>query len=93
MSRLDDRLARLATLSLAELKPEWERMVGSPCPALPAPLLRQGIAYRLQEKRHGSLPAMVTRELARVVAGEDAPRAAAPALPPGTQLFRECRVG
>ena len=48
-------LERLDALPVAELKQEWARSHGAPAPNLSADLLRLGIAYRLQEKRHGGI--------------------------------------
>jgi Protein of unknown function (DUF2924) len=44
---------RLATLSPAGLRVEWRRIYRAPAPRFPPDLLRRGIAYRLQEKKHG----------------------------------------
>jgi hypothetical protein len=58
---------------------------------LAAPLLRRLLAQRLQERRHGSVPVAVQRELIRIVDGAPA----APAAPvrklltTGTRLVRE----
>jgi hypothetical protein len=90
MSKLDDDLAALAELPPAQLRERWEALEGSPAPNLGAPLLRRLLAQRLQERRHGGLPALVRRELLRVAAGEPGP--APPArrqLTVGTRLVRE----
>ncbi|MEO0420403.1 MAG: DUF2924 domain-containing protein [Pseudomonadota bacterium] len=62
------RVARLSiealdALHTADLKREWARCYGAPAPKLSADLLRLGLAYRLQEKRHGAM----TRETKRVL--------------------------
>ena len=90
-SWLDDELAALAEMSEAELRERWESLEDSPAPALAAPLLRRLVAQRLQERRHGGLPALVRRELLRVADGEQAqalPRPR-PQLTTGTRLVRE----
>lgn len=46
---------RLEELSIAELREEWARCHIAPAPNLSADLLKLGIAYRLQEKRHGGI--------------------------------------
>ena len=91
MSWLDDDIAALAEIPPAQLREPWETMEGSPAPALAPPLLRRLLAQRLQERRHGGLPALVRRELLRIAEGEPAqplPQAR-PQLAPGTRLVRE----
>jgi hypothetical protein len=80
MSRLDTQMARLATLPVAELGPEWMRVYKIPAPRLPADTLRLGIAYRLQEKALGRLPASVARAISRP--------SSSPTIKSGTQLVR-----
>lgn len=91
MSRLDDELGSLASLSPTQLRDKWSTMEGAVPPSVPPGLLRHLVAQRLQERRHGALPALVARELSRVVT--DAP-SAEPVRPrveltPGTRLVRE----
>ena len=92
MVRLSDDLAALATMSPAQLRAEWRRVHKQAAPSLPTDILRRGIAYRLQERVHGSLPSAVSRELERIAArhakglvtiGSDLTR-----LKPGTRLVR-----
>lgn len=80
--RIEEKLARLATLSPAELRAEWMHAYKVPAPKLSPALLRLGIAYRLQEKAYGRLPMRVARALTRP--------ATSPArrIKPGTQLVR-----
>lgn len=91
MSRLDDELAGLTNLSPAQLKEKWIRMDGASAPSVPAPLLRRLVAQRLQERRHGALPALVARELVRVASqvGAAPPSPPKVQLTPGTRLVRE----
>ena len=91
MSGLDDDIAALAEIPPAQLRERWETMEGSPAPALAAPLLRRLLAQRLQERRHGELPALVRRELLRIAEGEAVapPPAPRPQLTTGTRLVRE----
>ncbi len=56
-------LGQLNELSIADLKEEWERCHGAPAPNLSADLLRLGIGFRLQEKRHGG----ISRETKRIL--------------------------
>lgn len=91
MAKLDDRLAALATMSLAQLREAWEAAHGAAPPSVGSALLRRLLVQRLQEKRHGELPALVVRELERSaqrVSGATAP-APRPALTPGTRLIRD----
>lgn len=66
MSKLDDRLASLATMSPAQLRSEWRQSFRAPPPAVGPTLLMLGLAYRLQEKAIGGLPSTHARELARL---------------------------
>lgn len=91
MSRLNKELDALASLSPAQLRERWSSMDGTASPSLPSALLRRLVAQRLQERRHGALPALVVRELARIASdgpGKEAPRPRAE-LTPGTRLVRE----
>lgn len=66
MSKLDDRLAALATMSPAQLRSEWRQLFRATPPAIGPTLLALDIAYRLQEKVIGGLPSAYVRELARL---------------------------
>ena len=91
MSRIDEQLEALASLSPAQLREEWNRIEGSTPPLLPPSLLRRLVAQRLQERRHGTLPVLVARELARIAkdgVGADPARRQLE-LTPGTRLLRE----
>lgn len=89
-ARLAGDIARLGSLTPAELRREWDVACGAPAPNVGTALLRRLLAQRIQEKRLGGLPAMVVRELERAVA---APTAAS--VPtritvwPGARLIRE----
>ena len=92
MTRVAVDLAALATMSPAQLRAEWRRVQKGAAPALPPDILRRGIAYRMQERIHGSLSTTVLRELDRIAAklarglvpiGSDANR-----LKPGMRLVR-----
>ena len=91
MSQLQEELDLLASLSPAQLREKWECIEGSTPPSVPPPLLRRLVAQRLQERRHGPLPALVARELARI--GKDGsgtdPLRPRLELTPGTRLVRE----
>lgn len=89
MAKLDDRLAALATMSPTQLREEWG--AEPPAPDVTAALLRRLLAQRLQERRHGALPALVARELERRASGQSQPvQPRRPrTLAPGTRLIRE----
>jgi hypothetical protein len=91
LSRLDEDLSALADLSPAQLKEKWTGMEGGAPPSVPPALLRRLVAQRLQERRHGTLPALVARELKRIVSqGSTAPPPRPRVeLTPGTRLVRE----
>lgn len=85
-------LDRLDELGPAELKEEWTRCHGAPAPSVTSDLLRLGIAYRLQEKKHGGLSRESKRLLRQAVATaqQDHTSAASPRrLTPGTRLIRD----
>lgn len=82
MARIDDELTALVALPDADLGAEWRKVYRSEPPRLAPDLLRRGIAYRLQERAYGKLPAKVARVLAS--GGR-----AAPELTVGTRLVRE----
>jgi len=91
MSRLEDELDALSSLSPAQLREKWNGLEGTRPPSVPPDLLRRLLAQRLQERRHGALPALVARELLRLADGQPVMDAVRPAvkLTPGTRLVRE----
>ena len=93
MTRLDKELAALVAMPPVQLRERWAEMGAGEAPSVPAPLLRRMLAQQLQEKRRGSLPLLVVRELERVgsAAGSAAPEAQRQTvtLTPGTRLIRE----
>lgn len=92
MTRLDKALTALATMSPAQLREQWAQVYSEPPPLVPTPLLRRLLAQRLQEKRHGSLPLLVARELERFGTSSNTvpePARQSVVLTPGTRLIRE----
>lgn len=83
MAAIEQQLAALMALPPAALRAEWEKVYKTPAPRLPPDLLRRGIAYRLQERVYGKLPAKVARAIAA------AGRKREPEVSPGTRLVRE----
>ena len=72
----------------------WQVQEGSAPPSVAAPLLRRLLGQRLQERQLGGLPALVVRELERVVKQGAVPAPAVPppvtrTLTPGARLIRE----
>src|SRR3546814_11586327 len=93
MRTLDDQLARLATLSPAELRGEWLQLFRTPAPAVGPRLLALAIAHRLQEKALGALAVEHARELARLAkrygATGEIDTDATATLKAGTRLVRD----
>lgn len=83
MARIEEELAALVALPETALRAEWQKVYKTPAPRLSPDLLRHGIAYRLQERAYGKLPAKVARQIA--VDG----RKKEPEVSAGTRLVRE----
>lgn len=66
MSRLDDTLTALATMTPAQLRDEWQRVHKKPAPRISPDLLARGIAWQLQERALGGLAPPAVRELKRL---------------------------
>ena len=88
----EHRLSALAAMSPAQLRAAWRETFRQPPPDMSPELMARAIAWRLQERRQGGLPASVSRELAKVAerlrktgevaSGNDI------SLKPGTRLVR-----
>ena len=93
MSALDTQLARLTTMSSAELRAEWLGLYKRPAPDMTADLLRRGIAYRLQERAGGGLSPATLREIERLDRQRERTGEAvilpATRIKPGTRLVRD----
>jgi len=91
---LDERLARLKNLPLEKLRAEWRSLLGTAPPACRSrEVLRQLLAWRIQEKTLGGLSPASRRRLRQLASafGRN-PDHAVPASPlpkPGTILVRE----
>ena len=89
------RLGGLATMSPAQLRAEWQRLVRQSPPPVSPDLLRREIAYRLQESASGGLTRQVARDLTeirkRIVQGSSPLPSTAMRLKPGTRLLRTWR--
>ncbi|MBB6229523.1 hypothetical protein FHS79_003726 [Polymorphobacter multimanifer] len=92
MASLADQLAALPAMSPAQLRAEWRRVYRAAPPRLTPDLLVRGIAYRLQERSHGGLPAGTARELdraaKRLLRGDSVGALGDTRLKPGTRLVR-----
>ncbi len=90
-ARLAEELARLETCPPAELCNAWEQHEGNAAPNIGPALLRRLLAYRLQERLLGGLPAVVARELDRASSSGSDNSVPMPRqeLTPGSRLVRE----
>ena len=89
MRSLDAELAVLATMSPAQLRERWQQVHCEPPPAFGPDLLARSLAYKLQEKTYGGLPAAVAREIRQAVADLSTGKPREPGVRPGTRLTRE----
>lgn len=91
MTQLEQDLAALPDMTSGELRKRWEQVGDGVAPRVPPSVLRRMLAQRLQERRHGSLPALVKRKLLRILsdANQDMVRPLRHQLVPGTRLVRE----
>ena len=92
MSRLDDTLAALATMTPAQRRDEWQRVHRAPAPRISSDLLARGIAWQLQERALGGLAPSAARELKRLAAAS-AVNAAADAASAGTAMASAANNG
>ena len=67
---MDQQLARLTTLSSAELKAEWNRMTGTPLPRVSPSLLRLALAWEVQARTSGGLSRTTQQTLAQLAGGK-----------------------
>lgn len=66
----------------------WSDLIGGEVPAsMSEPMQRRFIAFELQAKAEGGLPAALRARLDRIAAGDE--RKASPTLQPGARLLRE----
>lgn len=90
---LVDALARLETLSRAELVSRWNKAYGNPpFKGARRSTLVRGLAYHLQCKAYGGLKPSISRELLKIAAGrsiKQAEQRRKPITRVGSQLVRE----
>ncbi|QTH20142.1 DUF2924 domain-containing protein [Rhizorhabdus wittichii] len=89
MSKTDKQLTALTTMSSAQLREEWLRAGAAEPPSVSDALLKRLLAHRLQERRHGGLPAAVLRELQRASSKEAETIKPTAEVRPGTRFVRE----
>ena len=85
MRSIGEALARLETLSPAELRIEWQTVTGDVVPRVSPRLLRLALGYELQVAVHGGLSRQTQQRLSQIANGKTATRAAGP----DTRLVRE----
>jgi len=89
MGKIEKQIAALTTISSAQLREECQRLIEGEPAAIPDHLMRRLVAYRIQERRHGGLPAAVLRELRRSPSGEAQQNRPPIQVRPGTRFVRE----
>ncbi len=81
-------VSEVAAIDRGGLLALWaDEIAAAPPRRLSTPLMRRILAFEVQARRHGGLPASIEKKLARIAAGEDRP--ASPKLRPGGRLVRE----
>lgn len=85
MSSIDNEVEALATMSPAQLREEWQRVVGGPVPKVRAGLLGLALAWELQARAHGGLSRMTQQRLAQIAGAKTRTTTATP----GMRLVRE----
>jgi len=82
MSEVDNALAELATMTPAQLRDKWQRLIKTPCPRFGPDLLRRAIGHHLQEQAHRKSTSQAAAAL-RTASGRGASE-----LRSGTRLLR-----
>lgn len=85
MSDLATEIEALATLSPAQLREAWTKLVGGPPPGVRQGVLRLALAWEMQAATHGGLPRGVQQQLEQIASAKT--RTTPPQ--PGMQLVRE----
>jgi hypothetical protein len=81
-------LAHLDAMDRSGLAGLWSDLIGGAVPAcMSQPMQRRFLAFELQAKAEGGVPAALRARLDRIAAGEE--RKASPSLQPGARLLRE----
>ena len=82
---LEESLARLATMSSAELKGEWRSLTRSPAPKISPKMMRLALSWEMQAKASGGLSRETTRKLDQLAAA----KTRTSPVSPGMRLVRE----
>ncbi|WP_426265308.1 DUF2924 domain-containing protein [Sphingomonas sp. PWP1-2] len=82
---VEEQIARLTTLSSADLRETWTRLTASPVPRISPSLLRLALAYEIQARAIGGLSRETTRKLDQLAAA----KTKTSAVSPGMRLVRE----
>ena len=94
-SNMSQEFDALWTMKPPELRAKWRDVYRTVAPDIGPDLLRRGIAYRLQERRQGSLASSTRRDIERLIKrlgkGEGELATDAPSLKTGTRLVRSWR--
>ncbi|TPG07504.1 DUF2924 domain-containing protein [Sphingomonas oligophenolica] len=85
MSRVEDEVAALATLSSTALKTRWCDLTGTPLPRISPAMLRLALAWEIQARCLGGLSRETSRTLDQLAAAKTRTSAAVP----GMRLVRE----
>ena len=71
---LDAELARIASLTIDQLRGEWRERIGlDPPPALTKDLIARVLSHRLQEKVVGGLPPRIRKAMTALAEGDSLP--------------------
>lgn len=94
-SNMSQQFDALLSMKPPELRAKWRDLYRNMAPDIGPDLLRRGIAYRLQERRQGSLASSTRRDIERLIKrlgkGQGALAHDAPSLKTGTRLVRSWR--
>jgi hypothetical protein len=85
MAGVDDQLTALVTMSPAQLRLEWQRLVGAPAPKISPSLLRLALAWEIQARADGGLSRATQQKLDQLARGKTKTDSALP----GMRLVRE----
>ena len=85
MSKLDEQLAGLATMSPAQLREMWRQVTGAAVPRISPKMLKLALGYELQAKALGGLSRATQQKLTQIAAAKTRTSPAQP----GMRLVRE----
>ncbi|MCL6270257.1 DUF2924 domain-containing protein [Sansalvadorimonas sp. 2012CJ34-2] len=87
------QVAKIMTMNNTQLNHTWKELLGTDAPPLHTKILRQRLAWKVQEKALGGLSDLAKKRLLQVkqsiLKGKKTPRAKTCHLPAGTRLMRE----